>query len=148
MKSLKIKKDQLFCLIEDAIFYENDMYSRIKGDIMDGFVVEKAESIESIKNNGWSELYPSLEDKNNEFKVIAGETSWGGTGFVGLINIKTNSFQWMIHLSTMNNPIKVKIEKDFVRLTTDLNYPNGIDFLIPLQKPENFSIEKPLVNSK
>ncbi len=102
MKGLKIKENELSCLIEDAILNENDTYSRIKGNITTGFIVEPTEPIENIKENDWSELYPSLEDENNEFKVIAGETSWRGTGFVAIKNVETNSFKWVLHLSTMN----------------------------------------------
>ncbi len=146
MKGLRIKEDELLCLIEDAVLKENNSYSRIKGDITKGYTVEPSKSVENIIENGWSELYPSLECENNEFKVIAGETSWGGTGFVAIKNIKTNLFKWVLHLSTMNNPIKIKIENDLVRVTTDLNYPDGIDFIIPIQEPEKFRTERTVAN--
>ena len=142
MKGIKIKEDDLSCLIEDAILNENDTYSKIRGNITVGFIVEPTENIENIKENGWNELYPSIKVENNEFRVIAGETSWGGTGFVAIKNVKTNLFKWILHLSTMNNPIKIKIENDLVRVTTDLNYPDGIDFIIPIQEPEKFRTEK------
>jgi hypothetical protein len=87
-----------------------------------------------------------MEDKNKEFVVIAGETDWGGTGFVALRVKKTGLFKWIIHLSTMNNPTYVSLEKENVRLTTDLNYPYGLDFVIPIDSPENFRIEKPAAN--
>ncbi len=45
-------------------------------------------------------------------------------------------------MGTMNNPIKIKIKNDLVRVTTDLNYPDGIDFIIPRQEPEKFRTEK------
>ena len=49
----------------------------------------------------------------------------------------------MIHLSSMNNTIDIRIKNEIVRVTTDLNYPHGIDFIIPIDRPENFKIEKP-----
>ena len=47
----------------------------------------------------------------------------------------------------MNNPIKVTIENEVIRLTTDLNYPDGIDFIIPIESPEEFKIAKPAANN-
>ena len=146
MKGLKIVDDELFCLIGDAILYEDDSYSRIDGDSINGFTINAPQNIEEIEENGWGCLYSSLEDNNKDYQAIAGETSWGGTGFVGLKSLKTNSFKWVLHLSTMNNPIKISIENDFVRVTTDLNYPFGLDFIIPIEKPERFKTEKPTVN--
>ncbi|HPG12385.1 MAG TPA: hypothetical protein PLU37_12705, partial [Chitinophagaceae bacterium] len=72
---------------------------------------------------------------------LAGETSWGGTGFIALKTKKTNSINWLIHLSTMNNPTGVKLENKIVRVTTDLNYPLGIDFITPVNQPQNFKTE-------
>lgn len=148
MKGLRIIDDEISCLIEDAILYENDSYSKINGDILNGFSVELPEKIDHIIDNGWSELYPSLEKNNDFYRVIAGETSWGGTGFVALKYLKSGLFMWILHLSKMNNPIKVNIEKDIVRLTTDLNFPNGLDFIIPIDKPEKFKIELPAANTQ
>lgn len=141
MKAIKISDDDFSCLIEDAIFYEDDLFSPISGDEITGFVVAPRENIEKILENGWGELYPSLEDNNEEFIALAGETSWGGTGFVALRNKETNSIMWVIHLSTMNNPTSIKIDNEFVRVTTDLNYPFGVDFVIPINQPEKFIVE-------
>ncbi len=146
MIALKISEDQFSCLIEDAIFYMDNSFSKISGDSTNGFVVDSPENIEKIIKNGWGELYLSLEDSDEEFIVLAGETSWGGTGFVALRTKKTNSIKWLIHLSTMNNPIDVKLENEIVRVTTDLNYPLGLDFVIPIDRPENFHIEKTAAN--
>ena len=143
MKSIKFSDNQFLCLIEDAIFYMDDTFSKISGDSIKGFEINLPESIDKILKNGWGELYPSLEIKNEKFIAIAGETSWGGTGFVALSNNNLNSFQWMIHLSSMNNTIDIRIKNEIVRVTTDLNYPHGIDFIIPIDRPENFKIEKP-----
>lgn len=146
MKAIKISENQFECLIEDAIFYDDNSFKPIVGDSINGFVVESSESIEKILENGWSELYPALEDKSEDLDALAGETSWGGTGFVALRVKETNAFRWLIHLSTMNNPKNVRIEGENVRLTTDLNYPQGIDFVIPIDRPENFKIENPAAN--
>ena len=141
MKGLRIKDNELSCLIEDAIIHRNDTYSRIIGDSNQGFTVDKPVKIDNILENGWSELYPILEQKTEKYHAIAGETNWGGTGFVAVKNLTDNSFEWVLHLSSMNNPIDIKIGKDIVRVTTDLNHPDGIDFIIPIQEPEKFVIE-------
>lgn len=143
MKGLKITDNELSCFIEDAILNEDDTYSQINGDLINGFIVEQPKDVKDIEENGWSQLYPSLEDNNNGYKVIAGETSYGGTGFVAVKRLNTNSFKWILHLSTMNNPTKVTIENEAIRVTTDLNYPDGVDFIIPIENPEDFKIIKP-----
>jgi hypothetical protein len=146
MKGLRLINDELSCLNENAIIYENNFYSKITGNLINGFSVEKPQLIEEIGQNGWSELYSSLEVKNEKYNVIAGETSWGGTGFVAIQNLKSNSFKWVLHLSTMNNPTEIKIGKNLISVTTDANYPVGVDFVIPIHKPENFKIQKPATN--
>ena len=145
MKAIKFSEDQFECLIEDAIFYEDNSFKSISGNATNGFVVEESKNIENILKNGWSELYPALEDKSQGLTALAGETSWGGTGFVALRVGKTNTIKWLIHLSTMNNPTNIKIEEGTIILTTDLN-PKGIDFVIPIDRPENFKIESPAAN--
>jgi len=141
MKAIKIIDSELYCLYNDAIFLENDMYCEITGESSRKYHVDEPRSIDEISEIGWSSLQQTLEFKLNTFKVIAGETGYGGQGFVALKNLENNSFKWLIHLSSMNNPKKVIIEKNIVRLTTDLNYPNGLDFIIPILKPELFKIQ-------
>lgn len=148
MKGLKITDDELYCLIEDAILFENDSYSRIYGNSINGFTIESPQKIEKIEKNGWTKLYPAFEDINKDYKAITGETSWGGTGFIAVKDLKTNSFKWVLHLSTMNNSRKINIENNIVRVKTDLNYPDGLDFIIPIENPERFKIEKPAANKK
>ena len=147
MKAIKNSDGELQCLIADAIFYSDNSFSKISGDTKDGFTVEEPENIHNIIDSGWGELYPSFEDENEKFVVIAGETSWGGTGFVALRSKNSTAFDWVMHLSKMNNPTKVMIENDSVRVSTDLNYPNGLDFLIPIKNPNRFKIKKHTANN-
>ena len=67
---------------------------------------------------------------------MAGETSWGGAGFVGLRSKEKDSYEWIMHLSTMNSPLRIWIEENEIHVRTDLNYPNGIEFIIPIEFPE------------
>ncbi|WP_422091786.1 hypothetical protein [Tenacibaculum ovolyticum] len=148
MKGLKIENDELSCFIEDAILTENDTFFKINGDFVNGYKVEKAKKIENIDENNETELYPSLKDSNNDFYAIAGETSWGGNGFVALKKIKTDSYKWVLQLSSMNNPKKITIKNNVILVRTDLNYPNGIDFIIPIDNPEKFKVVKPTANKE
>ncbi len=93
MKGLRIINNELSCLIEDAILNEDDTYSQINGNLMNGFIVEQPKDIKNIEENGWSELHPTLEDNNNEYNVIAGETRWGGTGFIAVKRLNTNLYK-------------------------------------------------------
>jgi len=142
MRGIKIKNEDLMCLIEDAIIYSNNTYSKIIGDFENGYIIEQPQSITKIENNGWSNLYPMLETFNNSYQVIAGETSWGGTGFIAVKNLKNKMIDWIIHLSTMNNPTNLNIENNDIHLITDLNYPHGIEFIIPIHKPEKFKLNE------
>ena len=142
MKSFKIENDDWFCLGEDAIFYENNFYSRIKGDYENGFSIELPKKIKNIDDDDWVCLEPSLETQNGKYHIFSGETSWGGTGFIAVKCLKTNSFKWILHLSTMNNPVKVSLKDDIIHLITDLNYPHGVEFIIPIENPEKFQIKK------
>ncbi len=147
MKGLKIIDNELCCFIKDAILNENDTYFQINGDYINGYNIQNAKKIETIDEDNWAELYPSLSYATNEFHAIAGETSWGGNGFVALKRIKTDSFKWILHLSTMNNPKRITIENDIIRVRTDLNYPHGVDCIIPIENPEKFKAIKSTANN-
>lgn len=146
MNALKIIDGELSCRIADAIFFEDDSFSPIQGNSENGYKIQERISIDRLDSSGWAELYPLIKDKNDHFIVLAGETSWGGTGFITLKDQKEDSIKWVIHLSTMNNPKRIKIENELVRVTTDLNNPDGVDFIVPMTDPMNFKIEKLVAN--
>lgn len=143
MKSVKTENGELSCLIEDAIFFADNSYIQISGDFESGFRAGARRNVDEILNNGWSALYRSIDASNEKYIAFAGETSWGGTGFVAVKNLEDDAFIWVLHLSTMNNPEKIFIEDSIVRLTTDLNFPDGLDFIIPIGAPEEFVVEIP-----
>lgn len=146
MELIKIVDDELTCRIADAIFFEDDSFALIEGNFEMGYKIQKHISIELLAETGWADLYPNLEDSNDRFIALAGTTSWGGTGCILLKDKINGSIKWLIHLSTMNNPEKVKIENDLVRVTTDLNYPDGVDFVVPMNNPMGFWVEKPALD--
>ena len=141
--ALRETNEQLECLYEDAIFFSDDTFSRITGNPISGLSTDQPEHISTISHNNWSELHPTLETQFEDYLIIAGETSWGGQGFVACRNADDRTFNWILHLSTMNNPTKIQTTSNMIRLTTDLNYPHGVDFLIPLSEPEKLKIEIP-----
>ncbi len=138
MDALRIWDNEYSCLIEDAIFFEDNSFSKISGNWKDGFKVDPPKPTSAIKSEGWSSLYPLLEGRSTFHIAIAGEASWGGTGFVALKKSDQPGFIWLIHLSTMNNPVEVKIKNELVYLKSDLNYPDGVTFVIPINQPELF----------
>lgn len=146
MRGLRITDDGLFCLLEDAIFYEDNTYAKIRGDFINGFTVDSPKEIDT-SNKGWSALYPCLNDNNGVYRIIAGETSWGGTGFIALKDLEKDLFKWVIHLSEMNNPLKINFDKNYIILMTDLNFPDGLNFIIPIDNPEKFTVEIPVTNN-
>ena len=141
MKIIRLITDEFSCRIADAIFFGDKEYAPIKGNHEDGFKVEAKRNIDELEEADLANLYPSLIARNGKIVALAGETNWGGTGFVLLKEGKGKSIKWILHLSTMNNPTKVVIENDTVRVTTDLNFPAGVDFIIPMDDPMNFSVE-------
>ncbi|HAA12610.1 MAG TPA: hypothetical protein DCE41_13320 [Cytophagales bacterium] len=146
MKAIKFSEGDIYCRIEDAIFFDNDSFSRIKGDSIKGFSLEERASIDQLEEYGWADLYPMFTDENEEYVATTGETSWGGAGFISLKDKVSGSFKWLIHLSTMNNPQRISIETDLIRVTTDLNYPDGLDFVVPINAPMNFRNDTSVAN--
>ena len=51
MKGFKREKEELLCLIEDAIIYNNDTYAKITGNSEKGYLVDNAKSVNEIENN-------------------------------------------------------------------------------------------------
>jgi hypothetical protein len=78
MKAIKTSEEQFECLIRDAIFYQDSSFDTIAGNPIDGFVIGAKEEIAAILGNGCNELYSLLDDENEEFCVLAGETGWRG----------------------------------------------------------------------
>ena len=74
MKGLRIIEDELSCIIEDAILKETS-FLQITGNPKNGFTVNPPQKIEKIMQNGWNQLYPSLQDSNKDYLAIAGETN-------------------------------------------------------------------------
>lgn len=144
MKALKTKNNTLICRYEDAIYFSDDSYSPISGNPELGYHVYEAHDVDELLTetpNGWTTLYPLWEAKNDHFLANAGETSWGGSGFIALRHLSDDTIVWVIHLSNMNNPQSISIDGEYVRVVTDLNFPNGVEFIVPLDDPKNFELK-------
>lgn len=143
MKAIRLVDGCLMCLSEDAIYFTDKHYLPVVGQPEKELTVKPKASISEITNPFWRHLYPTVEATNDGLTAFAGESSWGGAGFIALKRDSEVLPLWVIHLSTMNNPTHIKLKEGMVRVITDLNYPNGIEFLIPVDKPENFKTEIP-----
>ncbi len=144
MNAIREIKDELYCSIENAIIYENNTYRKITGNYKIGYEISNLKTVKKIefKEEEFICLYTTIEMVNKNLKISAGETSYGGEGFIAVKDINLKKILWILILSTMNNPIGLTIEDENVILKTDLNYPNGVNFIIPLDSPEKFMIEK------
>ncbi len=147
MKALKLKDGELDqCLYYNALFKKDKLFL-VEGNYQDGFTIQDPISIHSIDEEefqdepGWSKLYSMHEDANENYIAEAGETSFGGQGFIALKNKGTAKYEWILHLGTMNNPETIRMDDNTVIVKTDLNYPNGVYFLIPIEKPDEFWVE-------
>lgn len=139
MKAIKSINGSLACRYEDAVFYKDDTCQLLTFAENTVFLIGKRERIDNliqIDKDAWTEIYPSLAFDFSGYKAEAGETSWGGAAFIGLKKSGNDSYEWLIHLSTLNNPQRMWIQGNTIHLITDLNYPEGLEFLIPVDEPE------------
>ncbi len=144
MELFKEIEGELRCGIEDAIIYENNTFRKVKR--IENSKKYEVSEIKTLSNSigefvedeeNFTYLDTYLERENNKLKVIAGATSWEGEGFVALKSLDTNKFSWVLILSSMEKPIELKINLDFITLENELN----INFVIPINEPENFKVE-------
>lgn len=139
MTGFQADNNSFSCISLDGIFYRNGECSKITGDYSEGYHIDKAVPAAQFENLGWAELYPTLEIKNNLHKAIAGESSWGGAGFIAAIDISNDEIIWLIYLSSINNPTKLKFYNQMLIVTTDQNHPSYLNLSIPINAPESFS---------
>lgn len=140
MTGFQADSDSFSCISLDGIFYRNGECSKITGDYREGYNINKAVPAVQFENLGWTELYPTLEIKNNQYKAIAGGSSWGGAGFIAVIDISIDEIIWLIYLSSINNPTKLKFYNQMLIVTTDQNHPSYLNLSIPIDTPESFII--------
>lgn len=142
MKAVRHIDDYVQCRYEDAIYYNDDTFRSISFNGESSFYIGERESIDKLfedVKDGWTVIYPSLEFIYSDIKAETGETSWGGAAFIGLKKLTQDSYNWIIHLSVLNNPQAIWIKGTNIHVITDLNYPNGIEFVIPIEAPERIS---------
>ncbi len=144
MSIIREIEEELYCPIQNAIIYGNNTYRKITGNHKVGYEVSNLKTVKKIEfgEDEFICLDTTIETTNKNLKIIAGETSYGGEGFIAVKDIESKKIFWVLLLSTMNNPLELTIKDENVILKTDLNYPNGVNFTIPLSSPEKFTIEK------
>jgi len=142
MKAIKYQDGRMMCRSEDAVYYSDDTCQLIAFENESIFKIGERCNIDSLfekEKDGWTALLPSLECNDSNYKAITGETSWGGGAFVGLKKEDDDSFEWIVHISNLNNPVKIWIADKDVHVLTDLNHPNGREFVIPMNAPSGIT---------
>lgn len=142
MEPFKQLPDEILCRSEDGIFFKNGHCLLLTGDFISGFTLSAINIAQLAQQPSTekSSLYPTLEAQNSTYIGIAGETSWGGAGFIGLKHRQTQEIKWILHLSSMNNPIAIHMDENHIFVKTDLNYPNGMELIVPIGEPQEFRI--------
>ena len=132
---------EIVCSYGDILVLQDNSYYSILGDYKSGYVLNGPFKLDKIKRIDQNEthLYSDLKLVDNGVCVLAGETSYGGAGFIALKSLDNSDFLWLLHLSNMNNPKRLRLEDNVIRLTTDLVYPEGVDFHIPVSNPQHFT---------
>jgi hypothetical protein len=144
MKALRISED-MECRYEDAVFCANGAFHMIVGSAEQGFEVNRVIDIGQLLEEqpiGWTTMITTIEAESDGLIGATGETSYGGAGYITLRNKETSEPKWAIHLSNMNNPKAIRFESVYLIVETDLNFPNGLAFKIPIERPWDFEIEK------
>ena len=132
---------EIVCSYEDILVLQDNSYYSIRGEFNSGYVLNGPFKLDKVKKSDQNEtyLYTDLKLVNDRLCVLAGETSYGGAGFIALKSLDNSDFLWLLHLTNMNNPKRLSLEDNVIRLTTDLVYPEGVDFLIPISDPQHFT---------
>ncbi len=142
MKAIKIIDGDLYCGIENAIIYENNTFIELRGNYKNSFELGKVKPITQIIESHYYSLDTTIEEINDKYKIIAGETSYGGRGFVAVLYKESKKYKWILSWDSMNNPISITLNEGIINLKTDLNFPNEVCFIIPIEEPEKFKIEE------
>ena len=132
---------EIVCSYGDILVLQDNSYYSILGDYKSGYVLNGPFKLDKVKSSNQNEtyLYTDLKLVDNGVCVLAGETSYGGAGFIALKTHDNSDFLWLLHLSNMNNPKRLRLKDNVIRLTTDLVYPEGVDFHIPVSNPQHFN---------
>lgn len=123
----------------DQIYYKDETACSLKFNNKLQFIFGKRGNIEKVSDldvKNYTTLYPSFECRISNQVVISGETSYGGASFIGFKTKNNTSFEWLMHISNLNNVQKMWIIGSDIHIKTDLVYPNGIEFIIPSKSPE------------
>jgi hypothetical protein len=70
-------------------------------------------------------------------RIICGEGSWGGDGFVAVLKADSGKILWIAFFSTSNPFLSVKLEGDQVIATSN----HGIRWRFPLNSPQEVTLD-------
>jgi len=94
-------------------------------------------ALEQNDPNSWACFNDNMYTKNEgKFTASAGETCWGGAGFIALYDNETNEYCWLLHLNNCNNFKSISIKSGVIFARSDYSYPEGTEFCLPIAHPE------------
>ncbi len=131
------------CRYEDAVYYANGRVALLGGNRESGYRVVDRTTVGELlaaEPDGWTHIYFMHEYAAGGFLAVAGETSWGGAGFIALKQVASAELLWVIHLSDCNNFISVSVKSGFVIAVSDAPYPKGAQYVVPIDAPEKLRV--------
>jgi len=143
MKILRIEQDEKKSRIEDAIYFSDGRVALLFGSPDKKYEVEEWSTFEELEKSApdeWAYICEMHVCEQENFKVTAGETSYGGAGFIAVFDKEANEYKWVLHLNNCNNFKSVSIRDGVVIAMSDYSYPNGTEFKLPMNNPEQIEV--------
>jgi len=125
--------------IEDAIYYRDGRVALLRGKPTVGYKVHEWTTFDELEKNEpdwWGDIYEMHKVNDDNYIVYAGETSYGGAGFVSLYDKNKKEYRWVLHLNECNNFKSISVENGVVIAISDYSFPNGTEFKLPVETPE------------
>lgn len=129
--------------VDNAISFYDGRIAVINYDSeQDAFVTEWSSNCQNDNKDDWGIIYEDFKASNHRFLVTAGETSYGGCGFVAVYDQINNHFMWLAHSDKFNNVKNLVFNEQEIVLRTDRVYPDLAEFRFPIESPEEFTYKE------
>lgn len=138
MLAVRRTEEALECWGEDAIYRFDGTILLLSGTPEAGYVVAEQTTEDRLgarRTPGRTRLYEMHSFSRSGVLAVAGETSYGGAGFVGVKAMNAKEYTWILHLHNYNNFLAVTLRDNEVLARSDCFFPNGAMFGLPIEKP-------------
>jgi hypothetical protein len=81
-----------------------------------------------------------LEYSDDNYRIVAGDTSWESDAYICLFDRKIDQIIWVLHLCEAESPKEIKIVNGWIECLT-YYYPIGKTIRINIEKPELIEVE-------